>query len=111
AYAYAGSGTTSEIMDSASVLANYDSCNGFCDYEKEIYGDRSLSYQTSLDVSGGTDATQYFVSGLVQHDNGIMYGTGYNKQGLRLNLTQNVGSKLQIRVNTNLLHTLTQRGI
>ena len=111
AYAYAGSGTTKEVMDSASVLANYNACNGFCDYEKEIYGDRSLSYQTSLDVSGGSDNTQYFVSGLVQHDNGIMYGTGYNKQGLRLNLNQLVGNKLQLRVNTNLLHTLTQRGI
>jgi TonB-linked SusC/RagA family outer membrane protein len=111
AYAYAGSGTASEIMDSASVLANYTSCGGFCDYEKEIYGDRSLSYESSLDVSGGNDQTQYFASGLVQHDNGIMFGTGYSKQGLRLNLTQQVGSKLQIRVNTNLLHTLTARGI
>ena len=112
AYFYAGSGdSTRQVMDSASVLANYTSCNGFCDYEKEVYGDRSLSYLTSLDVSGGNDNTQYFASGLIQRDNGIMYGTGYRKQGLRLNLTQNVGSKLQLRVNTNLLHTLTQRGI
>jgi TonB-dependent starch-binding outer membrane protein SusC len=111
AYAYAGSGTASQVMDSASVLANYTSCNSFCDYEKEIFGDHSLSYQTNLDVSGGNDNTQYFASGIVQHDNGIMYGTGYNKQGLRLNLTQAVGSKLTLKVNTNLLHTLTQRGI
>ena len=111
AYAYAGSGTASEVMDSASVLANYTACNGFCDFEKEVYGDHSLSYQSSLDVSGGNDQTQYFVSGLAQHDNGIMYGTGYSKQSLRLNLTQNAGSKLQIRVNTNLIHSLTQRGI
>lgn len=111
AYAYAGSGTSSEIMDSASVLANYTSCNGFCDFEKEVYGDRSLSYQSSLDVSGGNDLTQYFVSGLAQHDNGIMYGTGYSKQSLRLNLTQTAWTKLQLRVNTNLIHTLTQRGI
>jgi TonB-linked SusC/RagA family outer membrane protein len=111
AYAYAGSGTSSEVMDSASVLANYTACSGFCDYEKEIYGDRSLSYESSLGVSGGNDQTQYFVSGLAQHDNGIMYGTGYSKQALRLNLTQSVGSKLQLRVNTNLIHTLTQRGI
>jgi TonB-dependent starch-binding outer membrane protein SusC len=111
AYAYAGSGTSKEVMDSASVLANYDSCAGFCDYEKQVYGDHSLSYQSSLDISGGSDQTQYFVSGLAQHDNGIMYGTGYNKQSMRFNLTQLVGSKLQIKVNTNLIHTLTQRGI
>ncbi len=111
AYAYAGSGTSSEVMDSASVLANYNSCGGFCDYEKEVFGNRSLAYQTELSMSGGSDQTQYFASGLTQHDNGIMYGTGYDKQGLRLNLTQLVGSKLQIKINTNLIHTLTSRGI
>jgi len=111
AYEFAGSGTSQQVMDSASVLANYNACGGYCDYEKEVFGDRSLSYQTNLDVSGGNDQTQYFVSGLAQHDNGIMYGTGYNKQSLRVNLTQALGSKLQIKVSTNLIHTLTKRGI
>ena len=111
AYAYAGSGTSSQIMDSASVLASFTSCGGFCNYEKQVYGDRSLAYETNLSMSGGNDQTQYFASGLAQHDNGIMYGTGYKKQALRLNLTQLLGSKLQIQVNTNLIHTLTSRGI
>ncbi|MDQ2929328.1 MAG: SusC/RagA family TonB-linked outer membrane protein [Gemmatimonadota bacterium] len=111
AYTYSGSGTSHQVMDSADVLANYTSCNGFCDYESEVFGDRSLAYQTSLDVSGGNDQTQYFASGLLQRDNGIMYGTGYRKQSLRLNLNQNVGSKLQLRINTNIIHSLTQRGI
>src|SRR5581483_1164090 len=64
-----------------------------------------------LSLSGGTDKTQFYVAGLAQHDNGIMIGTGYDKQALRANLTQLVGSKLQVKVNTNLIHTLTKRGI
>jgi TonB-linked SusC/RagA family outer membrane protein len=88
----------------------YQASGGFQDYEQQVFGDKSLSYETDLRVSGGGERTQYFVSGLEQHDNGIMYGTGYDKQGLRTNLTQLVGSKLQIQGNLNFAHTLTKRG-
>ena len=48
---------------------------------------------------------------VLQHDNGIMYGTGYDKQSLRLNVTHLAGSKLQIKANFNVAHSLTKRGI
>lgn len=89
----------------------YQAGGGFQDYEQQIFGDKSLSYETDLRVSGGGERTQYYVSGLEQHDNGIMYGTGYDKQGFRANLTQLVGSKLQIQANLNFAHTLTKRGL
>jgi TonB-linked SusC/RagA family outer membrane protein len=97
--------------DTAAVTQMFQSSGGFQDFERQVYGDKSLSYETDVNISGGNENTQYFFSGLNQHDNGIMYGTGYDKQGLRLNLTQLVGSKLQVKVNTNLLHSLTKRGI
>jgi TonB-linked SusC/RagA family outer membrane protein len=89
----------------------YQASGGFQDVEQQVFGDKSLSYETDLTISGGNDKTQYFVSGLNQHDTGVMYGTGYDKQGLRVNLTQLVGSKLQVRANANFIHTLTKRGI
>lgn len=98
-------------IDAATTTAMYQQSGGFQDYEKQVYGDKSLSYETNLQVSGGNENTQYFLSALNQHDNGIMYGTGYDKQALRLNLTQLVGSKLQVKANTNLIHSLTKRGI
>ncbi len=94
-----------------SVQAWFDRTGGFNDFEKQVFGDRSLSWSSNLSVSGGSDNTQYFMSGLAMHDNGIQYGTGYDKQSLRANLTQHVGDKLQIQVNTNLIHSLTKRGI
>ncbi|MGH7624437.1 MAG: TonB-dependent receptor plug domain-containing protein, partial [Gemmatimonadaceae bacterium] len=94
-----------------TVQAWFNQSGGFNDYEKEVYGDRSLSYSSNLSVSGGSENTRYFLSGLAMHDNGIQYNTGYDKQSVRANLTQLVGSKLQIQVNTNLIHTLTKRGI
>ncbi len=94
-----------------TIAAWFQDAGGFHDFEKEVYGDKSLSYSTNLSVSGGSQNTQYFISGLGMHDNGIQYGTGYDKQSVRANLTQLVGDKLQIQFNTNLIHTLTRRGI
>src|SRR5882762_2285342 len=98
-------------IDAATTTSMFQQSGGFQDYEQQVYGDKSPSYETNVQISGGNENTQYFFSALNQHDNGIMYGTGYDKQGLRLNLTQLVGSKLQVRANTNLIHSLTKRGI
>lgn len=94
-----------------SVQAWFQRTGGFNDFEDQVYGDRSLSWSSNLSVSGGSENTQYFLSGLAMHDNGIQHGTGYDKQSLRANLTQHVGDKLQIQVNTNLIHSLTKRGV
>jgi TonB-linked SusC/RagA family outer membrane protein len=98
-------------IDTAAVQQMFQQDGGFADAQQQAFGDHSLSYETDLSVSGGSENTQYFVSGLASHDNGIMQNTGYDKQSLRANLTQMFGSKLQIQVNTNLIHSLTKRGI
>jgi TonB-linked SusC/RagA family outer membrane protein len=97
--------------DTAAVDQMFQASGGFQDFEEQVFGDKSLSYETDLTIHGGSEKTQFFISGLSQHDNGIMHGTGYDKQGLRINLTQLVGSKLQVKANVNFLHTLTKRGI
>ncbi len=83
------------------------------DYEEELYGRKSLSYETDLSVRGGTSAggTTYFLAGTVRHDAGIQVNTQYNKQSLRANLTQQVGSAFNVRVNSEIFHTLTERGL
>ncbi len=83
------------------------------DYEQELYGRKDLSYETDLSVRGGTSAggTTYFLAGTVRHDAGIQVNTQYNKQSLRANLSQQVGSALSFRVNSEILHTLTERGL
>ena len=112
AYDVANSGDpTKEILDSAAVKANWESCNGYCDMEDQVFDNTGLAYLTSLSASGGDENTRFFASGLVQHDNGIMRGTGYDKQSMRLNGEQKVGSKLTLRVQTNLVHSLTKRGL
>jgi TonB-linked SusC/RagA family outer membrane protein len=100
---------TGDPADAAFFDANNTGCH---DYFDEFYGNNPLSYQSIASVRGGTSTgTTYYASGLVQHDGGLAMNDFYNKQSLRLNLGQTIGSRLNIRASSELLHTLTQRGI
>lgn len=99
-------------LSAAAVDSNYASCNGFCDYEQQLFGERPLNYETSASVRGGTaGGTDYFASVGLLNDGGIQRNTGYQKQSGRLNLGQTVGPRVTAQFNTNVLRTLTSRGI
>jgi len=96
--------------------ADYFAANpyaGCTDPQNQLYGNRGLSYETSASLRGGTadGNTTYFTSAGVRHDAGITSTDGYDKQNLRINLAQQFGSKLNVSANTEVLHTLTKRGI
>jgi TonB-dependent starch-binding outer membrane protein SusC len=100
--------------DPGRTGADFNAATTKChDYEEEFYGSNTdVSYQTMANLRGSTGSgTNYFISGLVQHDNGLAVNDFYNKQSLRVNLGQQFGSRLNVKVNTNLVHTLTQRGV
>jgi TonB-linked SusC/RagA family outer membrane protein len=98
-------------MTAQEVTDNFNRCNGFCDHEEQMFGQNELSYETAVNVRGGNQNTKFFASGLAKYDGGIQENTGYTKQSIRLNLSQNVGSKFNVAVNTNLIHALTRRGL
>lgn len=81
------------------------------DQERELAGRTPLSAETSADISGGDENTRYFVSGLWQDEEGIIANTGFEKQSLRANLDQDIGGRLNIGLQTNVIRTLAQRGL
>ena len=82
------------------------------DFEEEFYGKEKLAYQTVASLRGqSTGGTNFFVSGLAQHDNGLAPNDFYQKQSLRVNVGQQFGSRFSVQANTELLHSLTQRGV
>ncbi|MFN7800086.1 MAG: SusC/RagA family TonB-linked outer membrane protein [Gemmatimonas sp.] len=83
----------------------------FFDHEREVYGETPTSWESIMSVSGGSNDTRYFASGLLKDDGGIIANTGYRKQSLTVGLDQNISSKLTARVTTNLLGTKTGRGL
>jgi len=103
-YGAIGGGLDGQLFNAAT--------NKCRDIEEEFYGNESLSYQTVASIRGATTGgTNFFISGLAQRDNGLAPNDFYNKQSLRINVGQQVGGRLNVRANTEILHTLTQRGV
>ncbi len=113
--------SSSEYADWASInlgqakseaAAEYTAATVKChDYEEEYYANDGVAYETIGSIRGGSQGSSYFVSGLAKHDNGLAPNDFYNKQSLRANVGQVIGSRLTLNANTEILHTLTQRGI
>jgi TonB-linked SusC/RagA family outer membrane protein len=104
-FGFLGGGLDGQLWTAAS-----NKCH---DYEEELYGSNGdMSYQTVASLRGASGSgTNYYISGLVQHDNGLGFNDFYNKQSLRINLGQQFGSRLNVRAQTELIHSLTQRGV
>ena len=83
-------------------------CNNF---ENQMYSGNSPSYQTDINVSGGTPQTSYYIGGSVHKDNGIQLGTYFQRQSLIANVNQLIGDHFSVRFNNNFVHTLNDRGI
>jgi TonB-linked SusC/RagA family outer membrane protein len=100
----------SVFSDTAGVTAAFQPGRVFS-AEDQLYGRNALAYETNASVSGGTENTKYYISGLVKDDEGIALNTGYKKQSLRSNLDQELGSGVQIQVNLDGTHSLSRRGL
>jgi TonB-dependent starch-binding outer membrane protein SusC len=83
-------------------------CNNF---ESQMYSGNGPSYQTDLNVTGGSPQTSYFIGGSFKRDAGIQLGTYFQRQAITANLNQVIGDHLTVRFNNNFIHSLNDRGI
>jgi TonB-linked SusC/RagA family outer membrane protein len=84
---------------------------GFYDYEEALFGNEGLLLTSNLSVAGGNDRTQFFASGILKDDEGIVEGTGYEKQSGRLNLTHRLSRVFEVDAGANYIRSVTARGI
>lgn len=61
----------------------------------------AISHQHQISVSGGTENTQYRISGNYLDNQGIIKTTGYERYTLRANLNSKVTDKISFRFNAN----------
>jgi TonB-linked SusC/RagA family outer membrane protein len=94
-----------------AAAANYFQPGVSYDHEEQLAGNRPLSTETLLDLSGGGDRTRYYLSGAWKDDAGIIDNTGFERQSLRANLQQQFGSRVTLDANTNVIRTLAGRGL
>ncbi|MBI4500435.1 MAG: SusC/RagA family TonB-linked outer membrane protein [Gemmatimonadetes bacterium] len=102
-----------DVAEATTVFAgagNYFTAGQVFDHEEEIFH-KPLSYETSLGLSGGTENTQYYVSGLVKRDAGIIRTTFYDKRSLRLNIDQSVGNRIRLGVSSEVINSGGNRGL
>ena len=83
----------------------------YFDYQGELFGQRDLSYETTVTLTGGTENTKYFISGNDKNDRGTLINTGARRQSLRMNFDQAVGSRLTMNFSALLNRSISDRGI
>ncbi|MEO8335111.1 MAG: SusC/RagA family TonB-linked outer membrane protein [bacterium] len=76
----------------------------------QVFTTSNLSYESVADVSGGTDRTRYFIGATNKHDGGIERNTGFDRQGLRVNVDQELNQKLNIKVSSVYNRSTNDRG-
>jgi TonB-dependent starch-binding outer membrane protein SusC len=81
------------------------------DYEKEVFGNKGFLTTSSVSLSGGSENTKFFVSGLHQDENGIIKNTGYTKSSIRANIEHTISKRFSVTLSTNYIHSSTDRGL
>jgi TonB-linked SusC/RagA family outer membrane protein len=94
-----------------SEAADYWDPTRVIDYEDELYGNHPINYETSLSISGGSENTQFYVSGLLRKEDGIVTNTYGNKKSLLANLDQQLGDRLKLSVGSQLIRNDNDRGL
>src|SRR4051812_24249566 len=85
--------SAAEVDDAGFDSTGFGAATNKChDYQQELYGEHPFNYQTIGSLRGASSAgTNFYVSGLVQHDGGLVLNDNYNKQSIRANLGQRFG--------------------
>jgi TonB-linked SusC/RagA family outer membrane protein len=109
--AYSTPTFTSNLVGQYCAVPGPDDPCPYFDYQEELFGQRDFSYETSATISGGSEATKYFVSVNDKNDNGTQISTNARRQNLRLNLDQAFGSRWTGNVSATLSRSITNRGI
>ena len=84
--------------------------NPYFNHYEQVFSNDEVSHETAVDVSGGSENTRYFIGGTWKHDGGIELGTGFSRQALRANVTQNLGERIDVRVTSAFNRSEHQRG-
>jgi TonB-linked SusC/RagA family outer membrane protein len=81
------------------------------DHVGQLFGRSPMAWESAASVSGGSDATRYFASASRKYDGGIAVNTGALRDNARINLDQNISSRLQARIDLGYTRSVANRGL
>lgn len=105
-YYYSGDRVNKEIEAYQQAVA----AGRITDWEEFFYGDTGFLSNTQVNVSGGSQKTQFYVSGGLQTEEGIIKRTGYDRYTLRANIEHELTQGIRISFNNNYVRSQSQRG-
>ena len=92
--------------DGGTPYFSQDQVNSFSEgtnWQEELF--RTAPMQNhSLSFSGGTEDTQYFISGNFFDQSGIIPNSSLNKISVRANISRKISEKFTLSLNSNLMH-------
>ncbi|WP_373059605.1 SusC/RagA family TonB-linked outer membrane protein [Gemmatimonas sp.] len=94
----------------AGITPFYDA-NRALDYESLAYGNTPMNSDVSLNVSGGSEDTKYFLSISRRNEEGIVENTFARKTTARINLDQRISKRLNLQVGNEILNNANDRGL
>ncbi|RDV15462.1 TonB-dependent receptor [Pontibacter diazotrophicus] len=95
------------VNDGVPLFFTQDQINALgegTDWQDELFRKAPMQNH-SLTVSGGSENSQYSVSGSYLSQDGIIVGSSLERQTLRANLNQTISPKIKLNVNTILSNT------
>ncbi|MEM9679793.1 MAG: SusC/RagA family TonB-linked outer membrane protein [Bacteroidota bacterium] len=104
-----GAGSDRAILE-RQRLADALSGSGLVDWEDELFGERGFLSNTKLSISGGSEKTQFFVSGSLLDEEGIVKNTGFERNSIRANVNHKISNNIDIAVSANYINSNNQRG-
>lgn len=96
---------------SPSVLQWFEgNTSPYFNHFDQVFTNSDLSHETIADISGGTEATKYFVQGGWKKDDGIEPNTGFTRGSLRANVDQRLGDRFDAQVSSVFNRSSHDRG-
>lgn len=107
--AFYGEGTAAAQREIGRLNAA-EQAGDVVDLEEYIYGNEGLIRKTQVSISGGNEKTQYFVSGGLDSEDGIIRNTGFKRNSIRANLDHSISENVRVSSNSNYINTDSDRG-
>jgi TonB-linked SusC/RagA family outer membrane protein len=93
---------------SAAQLEQFSTLGAGTDWQDVVLQDAPL-HNHSLNISGGSEKTQFAVGGAIYQQDGIIINSYYNRYSLRANVNHAVSSKFDVSLSANLSRINTNR--
>ena len=103
--AYTGGDPDELAALQAAISGGYNT-----DWEEFFYGETGVLSNTQVSVSGGTEKTQFYISGGIQSETGIIKNTGFDRYSVRANIDHKLNNRIKVSLNSSYNRTDSDRG-